>query len=385
MREIAVIGGGAAGLVAAVEAARAGAHVTLLEAGKRVGKTILASGNGRCNWTNAHVAAQAYSQPEFVGAALRACPPERVWAWFDEMGLVAFEEPDGRRYPISNKASSVLDVLRFRIAELPVEVLVSATVSEVRRADGHLRVKLDGGRGMRFDAVIVACGGRVPAGLLPEGHRIVSRRPRLCPIETEREPLRGLDKVRARAEVTLSRGGRVVACECGEVQFRSSGVSGICVFDLSRLARIGDELRIDFLPGTSRSQLAEQVALRRERFPHRDAEQLLAGMVLPAVARAALRQARVDPGRPPAEAQVEDIARALAGFTLHVRGFDGRLAQVSQGGVALDQVDPDTMESRREAGLHIVGEALDVDGPCGGFNLHWAWTSGLLAGAAAAR
>jgi len=385
MRDIAIIGGGASGIAAAITAAEAGARVTILEAGKRIGHSILVSGSGRCHWSNATVKPGDYNNGEFVAHAFEACSPQRVWDWFASLGLLWAEEDAGRLYPQANKASSVLDVLRFRLEELGVTVACETPVASVCPSGSRWLVNLQGGRTERFDAVLVACGGSIARSLLPGGYRFAKRAPRLCPIRTDRDSVKGLDGVRVKGEAALMRGSDIVAKQRGEIQFRSFGVSGIAVFDLSRFAQVGDTIRLDFLPEISAPLIADNLIRRIEAFPHRSAERLMTGMVLPAVAHAVLRQAGLNPAEPLTVGRSVDVARRLKRFVVQVERFEEKSAQVSQGGVEVGQFDPTTMESLRDAGLFVMGEALDIDGPCGGYNLHWAWTCGLLAGAAAAR
>ena len=385
MREIAIVGGGASGIAAAITAAEAGACVTIFEAGKRIGHSILVSGNGRCNWSNAQVEPAAYNDADFVGRAFAACPPQRVWEWFAELGLASVEEDAGRLFPRTNKATSVLDVLRFRLDELGVKVVCECAVKHVAPVGGRVAVELANGRTERFDAVAIACGGAIARGLLPDTYSLAKRAPRLCPIRTDRESAKGLDGVRWKGAAVLERDGAVVAREQGEVQFRSFGVSGIGIFNLSRFAQVGDVVCVDFLPEWEEAALEAELIARCGRFPRRAVEQLLAGLALPPVVRAVCRQEGVDAAHALPEGGAARVARGLKRYEMPVSRFEEKAAQVRQGGVAVNQVDPRTMASRLDAGLYLMGEALDVDGPCGGYNLHWAWTCGLLAGAAMAR
>lgn len=385
MKTIAVIGGGASGIAASITAADCGAHVCLLEAGKRIGHSIMVSGNGRCNWSNSRVDAADYTNAGFVAQAFGACSPSQVREWFADLGLVWLEEADGRLYPQANKSSSVLDVLRFALDERGVRVECEHPVARVSPAGATWSVVFEDGSSRRFDAAVVACGGGISQSLLPEGFRFTSRKPRLCGMRTDRVAVKGLDNIRVKAEMALrDTGGSILAKERGEVQFRPYGVSGIVAFNLSRFATVGDTLEIDLLPECGEASLNDEMRRRMRRFPRRSAEQLLAGMVLPAVARAVLRQAGCKADAALQETDACCLCESLKRFRLTVEGFEEAGAQVRQGGVAVQQVDPATMQVRRHAGLFVTGEALDVDGPCGGYNLHWAWTSGLLAGAAAA-
>ncbi len=418
MKTIAIIGGGAAGLAAAVEAGRAArrlgvpAEITVYEAADRVGKSILATGNGRCNLSNSDIRADAYRSPGFVDAALRALRPEEVLSLFAELGLCVREESEGRLYPLANKASSVLDVLRFALAELGIEQRCKAEAIAVTPVEDRFLVSFADEGTVFADAAVVACGGSVARSMLPPGYPFAAALPVLGPLETDTAPIKGLNNIRVKCAASL-RGARGDACadvvfddagvraraggaqhganalkarEVGEVLFREYGVSGIAVFDLSRFAEPGDVLSIDLVPGVSEEELAADIASRTERFGSRSAVELLSGMLLAPVARAVLGAAGVRPDGPLSRGERAKLARAVKSFELEVRGIgDVRQCQVMRGGIAVDSFGPETMESRAHPGLFAAGEALDVDGPCGGFNLHWAWTSGMLAGRSSVR
>lgn len=390
MRNIAIIGGGASGIAAAIQAAEHGARVCVYEAGKRIGHSILVSGNGRCNFSNSQVDAESYWSAPFVAQAFEACPPRAVWRWLADLGLMWASEDEGRLYPLANKASSVLDVLRFRLDELSVRIECECETRRVVPANSGWQVVLEDGQSTAYDAVIVACGGKVARSLLPEGCRFLALKPLLCPLRTDAAAVKGLDNVRARAAVRLYapaadvEADAPVAQEVGELQFRSYGISGIAAFNLSRWAEEGSRLRVDLLPAVNEAKLAAEIAARQQRWPARPAQEALAGMALPLVIRAVARHAQVDAERPLRPEQAASLAHAFKCYGAQVQGFETKNAQVHRGGVAVNQVDAATMQLKGFSGLHVTGEALDVDGPCGGYNLHWAWTSGLLAGAAAA-
>ena len=394
MRTIAIIGAGASGLAAAVEAAheaeRSGceARIELYEAADRVGKSILATGNGRCNLSNASVDASLYRNAGFVAEALSALPESEVLSLFGQLGLIVREESDGRLYPATNKASSVLDILRFAVRERGVQVSCGAEVGAVEQAGTRFRIGLSGGSDTIADAVVIACGGRSIQSLAPTAHRIVHAEPVLGPIATETATIKGLNNIRVRCAVSLfdGIGKNLKAKEEGEVLFRDYGVSGIAVFNLSRFSQKGDVLSLDLVPGITEAALAADLESRTKRMPDRTATEVLAGVVVGPVARAVLGAAGLNADEALRTDACWRLARSLKSFELAVQGpGDVRQCQVTRGGLDVAQFRGDTMESLLHQGLYAAGEALDVDGPCGGFNLHWAWASGMLSGRSAVR
>ena len=403
MKKLAIIGGGAAGLAAAVSAARGaagGVDVSVYEADERVGRSILATGNGRCNFSNARVDAEVYRNAEFVAAAFDALAGnsaesgDPVHAFFAELGLMWREEGEGRLYPLANKASSVLDVLRSAAADFgAVEACDRRAVrlDVPERPGGRFHIRFADGAVEHADAVVLATGGRTARELLPAGIAVSGTRPVLGPLRTATDAVKHLNNIRVRGAVSLAGpGGQVKAREVGEVLFRDYGVSGIAVFNLSRFAEAGDLLLVDLLPQVSEDGCAGFLHARRKRFAADgrplSREAFLRGMLLPAVARAVLREAGLAPEAPLAKRDVAPLAEALKAFPLSVEGIgDERQCQVRRGGADVAAFDPRTLEARAVPGLHVVGEALDVDAPCGGYNLHWAWASGILAGRSVAR
>ncbi len=420
---IAVIGGGAAGLAAAIAAGETGCgqvRVAICEASDRVGRSILATGNGRCNFSNARLIGAAagdlaawYRNAAFVERALAAVEGafpgdgdegallgsagNAVLRFFSDHGLVWREEGEGRLYPLANKASSVLDVLREAAARAEVEAITEFRAWRVIVEGGDspsFLVRADDGRKLRADAVIIAVGGAMEEGLLEGfGLPFASPRPVLGPLAVDasgKRETKRLDNIRVKAAATLLREGKALRREQGEVLFRSYGLSGIAIFDLSRGAQAGDEISLDLLPqlaeGDAGSLLRERVVranLRSGADPTYD--DILRGMVLPLVARMVCERGGVRSQDAVEWDGLARVGRTLRDLRFTVEGSgDERQCQVMRGGVAVDALDPATLEVRAAPGSYVVGEAADVDGACGGFNLHWAWASGLSAGRAAA-
>ncbi len=371
-QHLVIIGGGAAGLAAAAEAAKLGGTVTLLERADRVGKKLLQTGNGRCNLTNLGVSPDAYNHPDFVRPVLSGLDCAALRAWFAERGLLTCGDGSGRIYPVSDTASSVLDVLRLACEEQGVRTLCGFEAAKLGRDN---TVTAADGRRLAGDAVIVATGGGT-ALLRQTGHAMIPFSPVLCPLRTDPAPIRGLSGLRVKCAAALKRDGSCVRVLRGEVLFRDYGVSGIVIFDLSRFAEAGDTLELDLLPELAEEELCKLIEARKRRFPDRDEAALLTGMFHSRINAALLRAA----GSTDAAA----LARAVKRFALTVRGCgDPRQAQVTRGGADVTEFDPASLRSRRCAALYAAGEALDVDGACGGFNLHWAFSSGITAARAA--
>ncbi len=394
--EILIVGGGAAGLMAAVCAKERapGAKVTILEAGPRVGKKLLSTGNGRCNLTNTGAAPASYA-PAGGLRALERMPPARVMEKFERMGLQLRLEGEGRVYPASDAASSVLDTLRLTAAHLGVEEVTGFCAVRAQAARGRFLLEDGEGKRVAGDRLILATGGRAASKVTGYdlarglGHSVTPLRPGLLPVKTDGAGIKGLNGVRVKCAATLLRGERAVLRQEGEVLFKDFGLSGIAVFQLSRaLARLGgDAIALDLLPGFTEREAGEFLRARAETLSWRETDAFLLGMFHKNLARNLLAAAGIGPGLA-GEVRAERIA-LLARLVKHWRhavtgtpGFES--AQVTVGGVPMDEVEERAMASRVCPGLYLAGEILDVDGPCGGYNLNWAWASGAVAGESAA-
>ena len=395
----AIIGGGAAGLFAACRLARAGAEVVLLEKQERVGRKLLSTGNGRCNLSNLNASPADYcGDAQYIEAALRALSPEGAMARFASMGLLCAPDDEGRVYPVSGQAAGVLDALRLWAAEWGCEIVTGFEAAKLSRRGRRFAVTAADGRAVEADFAVVACGGlaapklggcgdgyRLLEGL---GHAISPKFPAIAAIKTDPAAIRALKGIRMRGEIALICGGRVLRREAGEILFGEGTVSGLAAMQLARAlnlsARRGRdcELRLNFLPGAE----ADFIDRRAEQMPRRAMEDFLSGVVPKRLGQVLLRAAGIERlslmAAELTPAQRRAIFRVLTGWTLPARGTLGfDQAQVTCGGARLDGFDPNTLESRHVPGLFAAGEVLDVDGDCGGFNLHWAWASAELAAA----
>lgn len=399
---IGIVGAGPAGIMAALEAARRGARVTLFDTNAVVGRKILVTGNGRCNITNVHAAPEKYAcaDPEFLRVAFARCGHQGTVARLRDLGILIYSTPDGWCYPLSESAANVAEILAAALELAGVEVRLQTKIADIRPERRGITLAIGGGpHTQTFDRVIVACGGKAyPAlgsrgDLFPIleslGHRIVPIRPALAPLTADIRRFHKLQGVRLDVGLTLYEGDRVLGRTIGNMMFTEYGFSGPAATDLAHLvsARPGTylTLEINLLPNV-KVALEELLARKRhEPFPVR----LALGAVLPPkIPPLVMSVAGMRPDARLCDVSEAELARLMETLTslkatvTGTRGF--QFAQVSTGGVPVGEVDPATMASRVVPGLHFAGEVLDVVGPCGGYNLQWAWTSGAIAGAGAA-
>ncbi|MDO4266610.1 MAG: NAD(P)/FAD-dependent oxidoreductase [Eubacteriales bacterium] len=447
-KRVIVIGAGAAGLTAAIRAAESGAEVTVVEHTEHIGKKLLMTGNGRCNYTNTDGALSHYHSlsdmdGRFRASVLSAFTPEDTIAFFRMLGIVpkikTYEyDGGGYVYPASGEARSVLYALKRYADSLNVRFELNCRASSVmyfRDKNGRPYYQLSTNRGMLLAEALVLAGGACAmpktgsdgtAVLFPGafGHTTYQFLPALCALRCIGSFFRDLKGVRCdcrlRLEIAppspgteerlkqellesgadhfgiLSDDLLETAYESyGEVQFTDYGLSGIPVFQLSRYVslavRLGREryIVLDAMPEFEREALFEELAGRRERFAERTAEHLLNGLLPEKLARMYLKRSgiRFETGIYLLEDtqlyKLADMMKGLRIGVLDTNGFDN--CQCCAGGVDTREIDPETMESREFSELYFAGELVDVDGDCGGYNLQWAWSSGTVAGRAAAR
>lgn len=403
--KILIIGGGAGGMMAALSAAEdANNRVILLERQARLGHKLLATGNGRCNLSNRRLCVENYhgAYPEFVRPALEAFGPEDTLAFFEQRGLLTVTEPSGRVYPLSDQANSVVDTLRFALEQAGVEVVTGCDVVEVRKKARGYEAK-DAAEHKYFgDKLIIACGGcagkklgGVHAGyrlLQMLGHSCTGLYPSLTQIQTEPALVRPLKGVRADARLRLRQNGKTLAQDEGELQFTQFGVSGPLAFSLSRAAAVSDgtlTLLADFLRAYSRDEVMALLRNKQKALPGLPCGDFLSGTVQSRLGRVIVQRCGLELSAPSGslgEDELGAIAAMLQYFELPVQGVLGfDYAQVTAGGVRTEEFDPKTLQSRLAPNVFAVGEVLDIDGDCGGYNLQWAWSSGRLAGKSVTR
>ncbi len=397
MKELVIIGGGASGMAAAIRASeQSDVHVTLLERQARIGKKLSATGNGRCNLTNRNADVSHYhgADPGFVRCALSAYPPARVLEFFSGLGLRTVTEYGGRVYPMSDHAGSVLDVLRLGLEKPNVTVLTGDAVTEIRHETAGFRLKTQGAE-LASDCLILACGGCAGSKLggvmdgytlaASLGHSRTALYPALTQLRTAPEYPRALKGIRVDARLRLMQGERILAETSGDVLFTDVGLSGTAVFEASRAAAGKNDLTAELcFFREAEEQLLADLTERRRRWQTLEANRILTGAVQTRLGQMLCRYAGISGGAVAGEITDEQLfalASAMRAFCLPVTGVSGfETAQVTAGGLRTEEFDPETLRSRIVPGLYACGELLDVDGDCGGYNLQWAWASGLLAG-----
>lgn len=407
MRDIAIIGGGASGLIAAITAARLGACVTIFERQSRIGKKILVTGNGRCNLTNVNIKPENFhtSSKKNIFEPIQAKDGEAILEFFETLGIERLIE-NNKVYPASEQASSVLDVMRMEIDRLGITVQVDTKIVKLSVKENKWQVKAENGITGTFDAVIVATGGlAAPAlgcdetgyGLLEKlGHSSVKCFPTLVHILSPSKYCKMMKGMRFKAEVSILVNGEVRRTECGEVLFTEDGLSGPPIFQLSRIAGEsaikGDhcEIHFDLMPNYTKEDLIAKLYERLAHSTHKTIEELFVGLLNKRAIMAVIKEADIGSPAAPCEnldyEMIERLASCMKCINFEVKGTRGfKFAQATAGGICIDEIDLTTMASKKAKGLYVTGEVLDVDGDCGGYNLQWAWSTGLIAGEAAAR
>lgn len=391
--DVIIIGGGAGGLFLASQLPPS-LDVAILESNDRVGKKLLATGNGKCNLTNLDMNIVHYNKPGFVEDFLDRFDAHDTIASFEKMGLLT-KVVDKRVYPYSECASGVLDVLRRAVERNGTRVLCSHTVNFIESFNDRFTVsgvvRCDSKPNESFayeaDNVVLATGspatfGRDSKSLFTGlGHMERAFVPSLVPIKTNKEPLKSLQGVRVKAGVRIG-----YRYEVGEVLFKDFGVSGIAVFNLSSeiargRAKVGDMLTIDFMPEYSKAEVED---ILRKRDNNLTVGELLAGTFHSKVQERIIWASGCDV-QDKAAGKIGAIANAIKNYRFTIEGLaDSSLAQVMSGGLNVGEFDRNLM-SLKVKNAYAIGEALDVDGDCGGYNLQWAFSSAKAAAVAIAK
>ena len=401
-KTLAIIGGGAAGMAAAIEASGQGVHVVLYESQSRLGRKLLATGNGRCNFSHRGFRDSNYHgcHPHFVHDALARFDEADTLAFFEVLGLAWTVDARARYYPESMQASAVLDVLRLVIEERGVELHTDTRITSIRpRSKGGFELRWKGGQAVA-DAVIVATGGEAAPKLggtsdgykllSALGHTMIETAPGIVQLVCDVYSLKAANGLKRDVRLTLRAEGKTIASDGGELLVTNYGLSGPPVLQcaghavraLSEGKRVQAE--IDFFPELSEKALRERLQARHAAHPQRRAAAFFVGLLPRLLAQCALKACGIRQDDALDPRRIDALARQLHAWKLPVQGSRGFAeAQVTIGGIDTADFDSASMQSWMVPGLYACGEVLDIDGDCGGYNLQWAWSSGRLAAVSA--
>ena len=408
MNSIAVIGGVAAGLMAAVSAAEAGARVTLLERNEKLGKKIYITGKGRCNVTNRcdgdAFRKNVVKNPRFLYSALNGLSPEDLMEWLEKRGCPVVVERGNRVFPESQKASDITRAFERELRRLGVSVRLNARVKRLNVQEGRIAgVTLESGEVLSADRVILCTGGQsYPstgstgdgwAWLAELGHTVYPALPSLAGLTSDETWVKDLQGLSLKnVTLTLSRGKKKLYTELGEMLFTHFGISGPLALSasayLTELSPEEIQLVLDLKPGLSREQLDQRVQRDVAAAPRKQLSSLLCGLFPARLAQTMAQLCHLDDTRPAGGLTREErlcLVETTKALHIPVSGVRSlEEAIVTRGGVSVKEIDPATMESKLVSGLYVAGEMLDVDALTGGFNLHIAFSTGRAAGLAAA-
>lgn len=404
MRHVTVIGGGAAGMMAAITSAREGARVTILEHKERIGKKILSTGNGRCNFTNTYQTPACYRSDnrDFAWNIIQKFNVEKTISFFKELGIYP-KDRNGYLYPYSDQAAAILEVLQIEVAKLDICVMTEINVLDIQPVKKGIRITTDK-KTITADSVILACGSKAAPVTGSDGsgyqlaklfgHRIVPVLPALVQLRCAEKFYKSISGVRVQGTVEIYADDIFLASDTGEIQLTNYGISGIPVFQVSRYAakalyqKQSVTAVLNFMPDMNKDEFLLFLKERITLCPYKTLDEFFTGVFPKKLCELWIRLSRL-----PKEMRVSDLSgeqlEKLVLLIQHLRTHitetnSFEQAQICCGGVDTTEINPDTLESNYVPGIYFAGELLDVDGICGGYNLQWAWSSGFVAGKEAA-
>ena len=402
--EIAVIGGGASGLMAAITAKKSGKEVIILERKDRILKKVLITGNGRCNITNVNANISNYFGKNIssVENILNRFTPHDTMDFFNELGIVCNEENRGKVYPLSGQASSVVDALRFEAEKLGIKIETEFYVRKIEKDGFKFKIYSEDKKKIEAGRVILAAGGQSYPELGSNGsgfelakelgHSVTKLSPSIVQLKTEKYQVKGLQGIKTDVAVTAYGDNKKICTYDGELLFTDYGISGNVVFNISFVMPLykNVEFEIDFMEKFDYNELYEILKERKRILSHLTMENYFNGMINKKLGQFLSKVSGIEKLSKPVkdlnDSDIRKLCTVLKKYRVKILETTGfKNAQVTAGGVSLDEVNAETLESKIVKGLYFSGEVLDVYGECGGFNLQWAWASGYIAGENAAK
>ena len=402
--EIAVIGGGASGLMAAITAKKSGKEVIILERKDRILKKVLITGNGRCNITNVNANISNYFGKNIssVENILNRFTPQDTMDFFNGLGIVCNEENRGKVYPLSGQASSVVDALRFEAEKLGIKIETEFYVRKIEKDGFKFKIYSEDRKKIEAGRVILAAGGQSYPELGSNGsgfelakelgHSVTKLSPSIVQLKTEKNQVKGLQGIKTDVAVTAYGDNKKICTYDGELLFTDYGISGNVVFNISFVMPLykNVEFEIDFMEKFDYNELYEMLKERKKIMSHLTMENYFNGMINKKLGQFLSKVSGIEKLSKPVkdlnDSDIRKLCTVLKKYRVKILETTGfKNAQVTAGGVSLDEVNTETLESKIVKGLYFSGEVLDVYGECGGFNLQWAWASGYIAGENAAK
>lgn len=395
--DVAVIGSGASGIICACTLAKRYKSVSLFEITDRVGKKILVTGNGRCNLTNINANESCYNESarELIKILFSKYGPQYVLDYFDKIGLKIKIESDGRVYPLSKQSSAVLSVLRNELKRENVFENVNTKIKGIKKSGEFYEIATENEK-VLARKIVIATGGKADhAGRENKNTQNIldmlnvktnKLSPTLSPVNVESSIIKSLKGIRVEGEVSLYKNNELIKSEKGEIQFTQNALSGICVFNLSRIANRDSNcfIRVSLLPDISDKELKDMLTQRIELVKDESAVEIFTGLFHKNIATALLKHSGIDANKNAnalSDREMEKLSKAINHFDFVCKKReDFSNAQATCGGVPIKEINPNTFELNSHKNVYVIGEALDVDGDCGGYNLQFAFASGLCVG-----
>jgi len=400
--DILVIGGGAAGIAAAITCRDMGKDTAIIEGMDRIGRKLLTTGNGRCNLTNTSIDPSRYhgENPSFPQNILGRFGYNETLSFFNLLGLPLTTLEEGKVFPLSLQASAVLDIFRLALEERDIPLYLNSKVKEIKAGKKGFRVMTSSGEAYECRGLIICCGGKsFPVSgsdgsgfrLAQQlGHGIINPIPSLVQLKLEYGHLKALSGVKFDGYARIIAENKESKREFGEILFTDYGISGPPILQLSRVASHalskGQEafIEIDMMPTMAMDELEEYLKNHFGTFYYRSVFDSLLGIINKKLIPVVLREAGVKDIHKEcsnlSNMEINNLCRILKAWRFKVTDTNSfKNAQVTAGGVDTREVSPETLESKIVPNLYFAGEVLDVDGDCGGFNLQWAWSSGYIA------
>jgi flavoprotein family protein len=402
--EIAVIGGGASGMIAAITARKSGKEVVVLERKDRILKKVLITGNGRCNITNVNANISNYFGKNIssVENILNSFNPQDTMDFFNGLGIICNEENKGKVYPLSGQASSVVDALRFEAERLGVKIETEFYVRKIEKEGFKFKIYSEERKKIEAGRVIIAAGGQSYPELGSNGsgfelakelgHSVTRLSPSIVQLKTEKHQVKGLQGIKTDVAVTAYGDNKKICTYDGELLFTDYGISGNVVFNISFVMPLykNVEFEIDFMEKFDYNELYEILKERKKMISHLTMENYFNGMINKKLGQFLSKMSGIEKLSKPVkdlnDSEIRKLCTVLKKYRIKILDTTGfKNAQVTAGGVSLNEVNTETLESKIVKGLYFSGEVLDIYGECGGFNLQWAWASGYIAGKNAAK